>query len=102
MSELREKLLGPKNVKIQIVKVSDRLFVANLFAQDDYGKAKDKIYTNYSALEQCFAKLDSFAKKANLNIYLPYKIGCGYGKGDWTLVTHLIDKCFNKVIICKQ
>lgn len=87
--------------KIQIIKISDRLFIANLFAQDDYG-SKNRIYTNYNALEQCFNKLDSFAQRTNLNVYLPYKIGCGYGKGDWVLVTSLIEKCFKKVIICKK
>lgn len=87
--------------KIQIIKISDRLFVANLFSQDDFGN-KDKIYTDYTALKKCFTKLNEFAQRSDLDVYLPYKIGCGYGKGDWIVVTSLIEECFKEVIICKQ
>ena len=74
---------------VQIVPVSfmpdgePRIFVANLFAQFDYGRSKYTVYTNYTALRQCLHKLRDFSVEHEAIIALPWHIGCDRGNGDW-------------------
>lgn len=81
--------------------IPNRLY-ANLFAQDGYGR--DKQYTDYKALEECFNKMSKYALYENpmhthYKINIPYGIGCGLGGGDWAIVEKLIIKCFNNNIV---
>lgn len=85
--------------EVQILRVSNDLYVANLMAQDEYGK--DKQYTDYGALSQCLTYLHQFAEgNKEVNIYLPYGIGCGLAGGDWSVVKGLVDKHCPGAIIC--
>lgn len=81
--------------------IPNRLY-ANLFAQDGYGR--DKQYTDYKALEECFNKISKYALYENpmhthYKVNIPYGIGCGLGGGDWAIVEKLIIKCFNNNIV---
>lgn len=60
--------------------------LANIFGQDGYGR--DKQYTDYAALCKAFTHIaQSFP---NSTIRIPYKMGCGLGGGDWTVVEQII------------
>lgn len=104
------------------VNVSRNLIVANLFGQYNVGTSKQQ--TEYAALISGFKHIANtfFAgdEKETLHfgpfgledvpvtltdIYIPYKIGCGLGGADWSLVEEIINKTFEKsnndVYICK-
>lgn len=69
----------------------DYNYIVNLFGQYDYGKGK---HTEYSAIYNGLCKIANDFKKcyANLpvNLYIPYKMGCGLGGGDWSIVSKII------------
>lgn len=90
--------------KIQIITTPNKPKIANLFAQQYYGR--DRKHTSYDALRMCFIKLRDYALTNNLTtIGLPYGIGCGLAGGDWKIVTRLIEDIFKPskltVYICK-
>jgi hypothetical protein len=67
---------------------SDKHYILNIFAQDDYGR--DKRYTDYSAMYNAFANgindyrdLYGIGDEIQLTIAIPYMIGCGLAGGDW-------------------
>lgn len=60
--------------------------VANIFAQEGYGK-KGR-FTDYNALIKA---LSSLRQLDNTIIRIPYKMGCGLGGGDWETVMKLIN-----------
>lgn len=67
---------------------SDKHYILNIFAQDDYGR--DKRYTDYSAMYNAFANgindyrdLYGVGDEIQLTIAIPYMIGCGLAGGDW-------------------
>lgn len=66
--------------------------IVNLFAQDGYGR--DKRYTNYESLEDCFRAL---SRKSRMPIAIPYGIGCGRGGGDWNNIVYpMIENIFKE------
>lgn len=79
---------------VQVVHVTDGLFVANLAGQDKYG---NKQYTDYSALKKCFSELSLYDSQ----VYIPYGIGCGLGGGNWEIVGSLIDQVIPTAIVVK-
>ena len=77
--------------KCQLVPVSDRLYVSNLFGQNFYGR-DGKRYTSYDALDTALEKLSYQLDKHGLSgedCHHPY-IGCGLGGGRWAVVEGLI------------
>jgi len=84
---------------VQIVQVSPSLYVANLAGQYSYGR--DKRYTNYPALMNCFIDLQKISDSLKLQIYIPYKIGCSNAGGDWEIVEKLIYETIKNPVICK-
>jgi hypothetical protein len=96
------KLLG----EAQAVKVTDVLYVVNLFGQYDTGT--DYRRTEYGSLH---AALNIFAAEhlnnfEYPNVYLPYKMGCNLGGGAWDIVLSIIKDVFKdypgNVYICKH
>ena len=75
---------------------NDSHIVANLFGEDRYGKDGKK-YTDYEALKSGFIKIRDYAKENNLDLAMPYKIGCGLGGGDWGVVFTIIQEVFQEV-----
>lgn len=87
-NKLGSNLLGT----IQMLEVDSNKYVCNLFGQNEiYGKKP----TNYRALESSFNLLYDYAKTNLLTVAIPYKIGCGLGGGDWTIVENIIREIFN-------
>jgi len=104
------------------VNVAHNVIVANLFGQ--YGIGTGKQQTEYSALisgfktiaDTCFYGNDTedmyfgplgYQEVSNVlnDIYIPYKIGCGLGGGDWNIVEEILHKVFDNshknVYICR-
>lgn len=97
-----EALLG----KAQLVKVTDKLYIANLFTQLNYGK--NGVFVNYDAVGTSFKELRAlvFDEEVNkehpnqLTINIP-KIGAGLGGGDWDIISNIIDKeMWNRKVLC--
>ena len=100
---------------VNITKVDKKLYVANLYAQYDYGTDARK--TEYGTFRMCIRDLISainwhqkpmqdknYDTNFMKNIYFPYGIGCGLGGGDWDIIKNIIkyefaDWTFN-VFIC--
>lgn len=76
----------PKLGLVTFFEVEPGLFVANLYAQDGYGRGER--HTDYNAFRQCLRRVAEFAP--DLEIYLPVGIGCGLAGGDWSIVQAII------------
>jgi len=90
------KLLG----ETLMVQLQPNFYVANLFAQNDYGREKRR-YTNYGALRRSLNKLRKWLDAHNelfknnpLPIYFPYRMSCGLAGGNWYLVYKMIRNIF--------
>lgn len=63
--------------------------VANLFAQDRYGKGQR--FTDYGALRKCLNLVHRYAATSRADaVRIPYKMGCGLAGGDWSVVLSII------------
>ena len=106
------------------VNVAHNVVVANLFGQNNVGTRERQ--TEYSALIAGFKSIANTYFQGNdmrevdygnpfgfveekidlTDIYIPYKIGCGLGGADWSIVEQIINKAFekseNNVYICKH
>jgi len=73
--------------------------ICNMFAQNNYGT--DKRHTNYYAFAQCLSIIkDSLSE--DIQIYFPYKIGCGLGGGNWEVISEMIETAIPDAIIVKR
>lgn len=70
----------------QIVKVTNKLSVANLYGQYNYGYQGER-YTNYIAITRALAKLFSVA---NCDIAIPYNMSSYRGGAKWELIYNMI------------
>lgn len=92
-----EKLLGTTWISVENTPDGQEVFIANMFAQDRYGY-DGKRYTDYTAFRNCLAQLKDFADTfrrihgKELQIAMPYRIGCDRGGGDWNIVSKIIDE----------
>lgn len=68
----------------------DSQAICNLFSQDQYGY-NGKQFTDYAAFEKCLLRLREMIPVEE-TIAMPYKIGCGLGGGNWSVVSGIIDK----------
>lgn len=75
------------DVLFSYIDVNRRNIIANIFAQDGYGK--DKQYTDYIALQIAFRRLAYCVEDEVIRI--PFKMGCGLGGGDWNTVCKIIE-----------
>ena len=84
--DVSEVLLG----HMQIVPVSDKQNVINMFAQQYYGYDGLR-YTSYDAFWACLGKIRDSVPKGS-KIGFPYKIGCGLGGASWPVIFQMIDE----------
>lgn len=75
---------------IQVIKIGKNQFCVNMFAQENYGK--NGVYTEEEAFEQCCKILKKYVEEHKGTIAMPYKIGCGYGGGNWRSIVNIIAK----------
>ncbi|WP_273830432.1 hypothetical protein [Serratia bockelmannii] len=73
---------------------NERIYIANMLAQDGLKKSKDDNaqYVSYEALKECLSLVSDYALKERLSIQLPM-IGAGLGGGDWDAIFSLIKEC---------
>ncbi len=66
--------------------------VANLFAQDGFGR--DKCYTDYDALRKALTTVRTVATplpaRTLTAVRIPYKMGSGLAGGSWSIVEQII------------
>lgn len=97
----QESLLG----SCSFVNIGNNKYVANIFSQLDYGRNKNKLYTDYNALKRGLEHVKENATLNNYSISIPYGIGCGLANGNWNKVLFIIEQIFlnfeNKVRIYK-
>ena len=65
--------------------------IINCITQEFYGRDSDKIYVNYTAIEQCMRKINNYYSIGVDCIALP-KIGAGLGGGDWNAISDIIER----------
>ena len=104
LSRIDELILNGDNILGSIgVSVIDGKEIIHLYAQDGYGRDKNKQYLSYDALMKCLnkvkfrLKLDiETSKLKNVKIIMPYLIGCGLANGDVSIVKSIIDLTFEE------
>lgn len=79
--------------KIQTINVSKNQSVINIFGQLDYGRDKNKRYTDYAALTKAFDAIRGKFKSKSLAF--PYGFGCGLANGEWSIVNQMIETYFS-------
>lgn len=72
-----------------MVPVSEKLIVVNLVGQRHFRPLGVR-HTNYIAVGQGLTAVRKLATHTGLLVYIPYKMGCGLGGGDWDVVQALI------------
>lgn len=99
------KKTRPQLGACQLVKVQEAerpLYIANLVGQNSYG---DQVrHTHYGALAHALMdlnKLIALYQLRALDVYFPYKMGCGLGGGSWEVVFELLEYFFPEDTICK-
>lgn len=80
--------------KINIVKVSNKQAVCNMFGQLYYGY-DGKRYTSYDAVTEALEELRDFClEKGVKSIAFPRNMGCKLGGGKWGVVAMIIHETF--------
>lgn len=80
--------------------VEPGLFVANFYAQYDYGRGKR--YTRYPDFRCCLRQAAQFAHLHDVEVYLPYGIGCGLAGGDRPVIRVMIAQELPHAILIKK
>lgn len=70
--------------------INDKLWVANICGQEDYGRQPNNIYTDYSAVRS--ALLNIAANWSDSVVSIPYKMGCGLAGGNWNTILKIIEE----------
>ena len=62
--------------------------IANLFGQLSYGTGKRQ--TDYNAVRDALRRVATAFPDGT--ICIPYKMGCGFGGGDWNIILNIIEE----------
>ena len=82
------------------VEVAPGRWVVHLFGQSRTWGWQRK--TNYPALSMALYRLALFASHQQAIVGLPWGIGCGLGRGDWTTVRALIQDALPQAILYRK
>lgn len=69
---------------------NDNLYIANAITQKYYGRDKDTVYVNYTAIQDCFNDIFDQAAYTKMDVHVPDMIGCGLGGGNRSIVLDII------------
>jgi O-acetyl-ADP-ribose deacetylase (regulator of RNase III) len=87
----------------QRVEINPNLSVVNLFGQFDIGT--DYRRTEYGSIHQALKRVRYRYLNDKIDIYIPYKMGCDRGGGDWNIVYDIIktllDNDNRTIYICR-
>ena len=78
----------------------DNVVIASLFTQYDTSVAHRK--TEYCAVIHAIKQLADIERQLNLPVYIPFKMCCGLGGGDWNIVYSIIEAFLPNAIICQE
>ena len=70
--------------------INEDLFIVNAITQKFYGRDKNAVYVNYTAIQSCFDDIFEQAECAGLEVHIPDMIGCGLGGGNRSIVLDII------------
>lgn len=85
---------------VNFVAVNDDITVANMVAQDGFGPG-DRCYLNYTQLSVSLLQVNRYAYDHDMQVYLPYNVGCGLAGGNWSIVSDLILKFIKDPVIVR-
>jgi hypothetical protein len=91
----------------QLVEVTNKLCVVNLFGQYDYRKNEFDIqrYTEYGSFHNAIKEFDNLTnfirKTEHRQVYLPYKIGSDRGGADFDIIQQIVQEYIPDAIFCK-
>lgn len=94
-------------VIFSIITTTPYLVIAHICGQDKYGREKGVVYTNYEAVKLALGLVVAhrqayYEKTFNLpRIFIPFKMGCGLGGGDWYMMNNIVTRIIPDVIIIK-
>jgi O-acetyl-ADP-ribose deacetylase (regulator of RNase III) len=74
------------------VEASPGFWIVNGVTQQYYGRDPGRVYIDYAAIEQVFARASALAVQHQLPLLFPL-IGCGLGGGEWSKVEAIIERC---------
>lgn len=80
----------------QVVGIGKKRAVVNLFAQDRYGYDGSR-YTSYDALMTALERTADVAKRHNLSVAIPHKLGSDRGGASWSVVLAMIEEAFKDI-----
>lgn len=83
----------------QTVAVTGDLWVANLVGQAGFGR--NKVYTVSRHLRSALSSLAKFAYEKDIAVYLPYRLGCGLGGGDWFEISKILNEVLPFAVIMR-
>jgi len=84
---------------IQLINVEPNLYVCNLAGQYDIGVYERK--TNYNAVREGFKKLRNLSIFEEMSVFIPYKMGCRLGGGNWDIYSKIIEEEYPDAIIVR-
>lgn len=88
-----------------VVTMTSSVAIIGFVSQNGYGNrftSKGKIFTDYVAFEACCKKIAKVKKELpNVDFYMPYLIGCGFGGGDWKVISEIIERVCPFIILVK-
>ena len=100
----REQCIGSKDDpsllgSVIVYEVNEKLMVANMITQKDFGTHKRQV--NYGAIANGFDDLEEFyANTPEVEFHFP-KIGAGLGGGDWEVIAEIIEHmCPDRRLVC--
>lgn len=87
---------------VQYVSIRHGLAVINLCSQDGYGRSR--CYTSYIAMRAGLSIIAQVMEEMEMScpVYIPYKMGCGLGGGDWKIVSKIIHETLPNAVICRS
>lgn len=94
---------------IQVVPVGDQLWVINFFSQYDIGSSDKQ--TEYCAFIKCVKAVREWLSSVGGRlwdgsrtppVFIPFKVGCGLGGGDWKVVRKILEKHLPDSVIVKK
>lgn len=87
------------NVLLTFPATAPKLTIISIYSQLSVGRHTPQ--TNYESFAECLLKVAAFAAQKKKQVYIPYRIGCGAGGGNWDKVSALINELLPTAIIVK-
>jgi O-acetyl-ADP-ribose deacetylase (regulator of RNase III) len=84
--------------EVQLVRVEDDIWVANMVAQNGVRSQDNSVPLDYQALEKCLKTVTDQAVVEDASIHMP-RIGCGLAGGSWDEVEALINKTMDSLSV---